>query len=102
MADWTAPLCCQTASDTNQSPSQPALVSQIAVLPFPKHALYPSPNPVQREASHAEVCASAADQQSSFFLQMILLNDFQSCGARPLQPSVPMLPANGKYEAPRR
>lgn len=37
-----------------------------------------------------------------FFLQMILLNDFQSCGARPLQPSVPMLPANGKYEAPRR
>jgi hypothetical protein len=35
-----------------------------------------------------------------FFLQMILLRDFQSCGARPLQPSVPMLPANGKYDAP--
>lgn len=32
MADWTAPLCCQTASDTNQSPSQPALAKSPSYL----------------------------------------------------------------------
>lgn len=36
-------------------PPSPHALAKSPVLPFPKHTLNPSPNPVQREALQAEV-----------------------------------------------